>query len=108
MAGHKYMSYSKPIIWKKHRFYGNFPPTIKKEDYEYKKANAFQEIKGKEYNEDTKLLYERNILLKYLNQHKKTTYKAITELFNTYNIIIDKSTISRATRNLPRIRENVI
>ena len=103
MLGHKYMSYSKPIIYEKHRFYGKFPPTIRKEDYETKKAMAFKEKKGKEYTEESNITYERNILLKYLHKTKKTPYKVIISLFKEFNIPIDKSTISKATKNLPKI-----
>ncbi len=107
MLGHKYMSYSKPIIYKKHRFYGNFPPTIKKEDYEAKHENTFKEVKEKERAEESNITYERNILLKYLHKTKKTPYKVIISLFKEFDIPIDKSTISKATKNLPKIPEKL-
>ncbi len=102
MLGHKYMSYSKPIIYKKHRFYGNFPPTITKEEYESKKSITFKGKKEKENQEENNITYERNILLKYLHNTKKMPYKSMIELFGEYNISITKSAISIATRNLPK------
>ena len=95
MAGHKYMSYSKPVLWKKHRFYGKFPPTIKKEDYENKKARAFKEIKGKEYNEDTKVMKQRDLII----TDSKETNVYISKLFNDHKVPMTPQSVGRIRKN---------
>ena len=86
ILGSKYMSYTKPKIYKKHRFYGNPVPTIDEDAYERKKQNAFREDKPKELTNEERKVFILKFLKNYNNLEKETkkvlTTTLIGHLFN--------------------------
>ena len=104
MAGHKYMSYSKPIIWKKHRFYGNFPPTIKKGDYEIKKARAFKEIKTVIEDLPHKFLVGKSIFSFILKNSYKMSFKKQSEASKDTIAYVDASTLAKHAQKYGKTR----
>lgn len=79
MLGQKHMSYSKPKIHKKYRFYGKEVPGIDKGVYNKKKLDSFRE---EETKVPEKIRWKENFgaLLEWIHHYKKQTYKDISEV----------------------------
>ncbi len=100
--GQKYMSYARPKIMKKYRFYGRMPPTIDEEEYEAKKTKYFREQDEKEKPETLKIRLQRNILMRELNKKYNVTHLGISKMFEGYNCSLKPSAISYNLQNIEK------
>ena len=76
ILGQKHMSYAKPRIHKKFRFYGKQIPTVTKEAYDKKKLESFREEPNKV---PEKIRSKENFakLCKHLHEEEGKTYKEL-------------------------------
>lgn len=106
ILGQKYLSYSKPKIWKKHRFYGKLPPTIKEEDYKKKKSDSFREKEKEEVTEYRKLMIQRNISIVNLKQKTKMTNVGISKMLEEANAPLTAMNVGRILQNHLKTNNN--
>ncbi len=99
ILGQKYLSYSKPKIWKKYMFYGKLPPSISKEDYQNKKSESFKEKEVEEVPEFTRLISQRNLAIKLAKDPVKYSHKDISDKFKEQGHDLAASVIGRIVRN---------
>jgi len=109
--GHKFMSYSKPFISKKHRFYGKYPPTINEKEYEKKKLLAFQDRVKEEVPEVTRQIKQRDKLIYYMNTELKVKQTAIAGVLNCQEDKFAPQQVSKIVlnqRKLHKTENNII
>ncbi|KKM18942.1 hypothetical protein LCGC14_1660640 [marine sediment metagenome] len=98
ILGQKYMSYSKPKIWKKYRFYGKLPLRITKEEYQKKKSENFKE---KEIEEDpalTRVFIQRDTMIRMLKDMTKITLVDIAKALEEVGQPITSVQVGRIVR----------
>ena len=95
ILGQKYMSYNKPKIWKKYRFYGKLPLSISKEEYQKKKSDSFKEKAVEEDPRTTRLLLQRDTMIRKLKDMTKITSVGISKALEEVGQPITPSVISR-------------
>ncbi|KKN69595.1 hypothetical protein LCGC14_0438980 [marine sediment metagenome] len=78
ILGYKLMSYSKPKIALKHRFYGKYPSTISEKEYRKKKLDAFKDKDNRESGED-KYKIQRDVLIYRIFTETKFKSKAVSK-----------------------------
>jgi predicted ABC-type ATPase len=84
LLGHKMMSYSRPKINLKHRFYSKTPPTIDMKEYGKKKKDSFKESekeKKETLSNDEITIYIKECLKRSLDMVKKVTNRQLAHLF---------------------------
>ncbi|KKK96320.1 hypothetical protein LCGC14_2663910, partial [marine sediment metagenome] len=100
ILGQKYLSYSKPKIYKKHMFYGKLPSAITKEDYQKKKEESFKE---KEIEEDpalTRAFIQRDTIIRLLKKTTKITLVDIAKSLEEAGQPITTVQIGRIARKI--------
>lgn len=97
LLGQKLMSYSKPEIKKKHRFYFKCPSTIDIEEYNKKKLEAFRDSEKKVVAED---LYKKRFgkLGATLHFKHKWTYPQINEPLKLDNLELNEDYLGQLCR----------
>jgi len=103
ILGQKYMSYSKPKIWKKYRFYGKLPESIDKEEYQKKKTDSFKEKAVAEAPEITRLITQRDIMLVMVKEGQEITDRAISRRLEESKVPLTASNIGRILQKYRRI-----
>lgn len=102
ILGQKYMSYSRPKIWKKHRFYGKLPPTISKEEYQKKKSESFKEKEVEEVPEFTRLINQRNLAILMCKEPVKYSHIDISKRFKAAGHDLSDTFIGKIVRKLQK------
>ncbi len=105
LYGKKYMSYSRPKVFKTYRFYKKLPPCINKEEYEAKKLAAFRE-EEEEKPEESKHLIQRTVLSKELKEKYKLNYVEQANLLKRCKCPVDSTVLSRYAGNVPKKMQN--
>lgn len=111
--GHKFMSYSRPKIHKKFRFYGKQIPSVSKEEYDAKKLESFREEPNKKAEDET-TMGQRDAFHKQMTQlfyfdgknYKKWTSALSERLLVSVGKPLTRFHLSRIARNhlkLPQI-----
>ena len=95
ILGQKYLSYSKPKIYKKHRFYGKLPELISKEEYQKKKSDSFKEEEKLETPELTRMTNLRNTAIYKWKKAEKITNKAISLYYTSQEQDLSESYIAK-------------
>ncbi len=95
ILGQKYMSYAKPKIWKKYRFYGKLPKSISKKEYQKKKSKNFKERAVEEVSEYSKSMIQRNFWYWYSHKIENKKYSWMSSTMKEYGITQDASNIRR-------------
>ncbi len=98
LFGQKYMSYSKPKIYKKYRFYGKPIPTIDEEEYKRKKLESFRE-EPKRVSEESNIMVQRNLLIAMAHKKWKIKNIDIAKLFKDNNVPMESAPIGRIAQN---------
>lgn len=98
ILGQKYMSYSKPKIWKKYRFYGKLPQSINKEEYQKKKKDSFKEKAVEEIPEITRLITQRDIIINLLKERTKISLIDIARALEQGGVPITPVQVGRIVR----------
>ena len=99
MKGLKYMSYSYPKIFKSYRFYGKFPPTMDKLEYEERKLKAFQD--REDVGMDMAML-ERNFAWWILKRKHKMRFTDIANEYNKAGLKGNDDFIGKVVRKLDK------
>ena len=102
ILGQKYMSYSKPKIWKKYRFYGKLPLSITKEEYQKKKSESFKEKEVEEVPEFTRLINQRNLAILMCKEPVKYSHIDISRRFKAAGHDLSDTLIGKIVRNLQK------
>lgn len=102
IKGKQMMDYSKPYIMKNHSFYGRYPPTIDKKEYDKKKHEAFLDENDEKKSVDTKQTIQRNILVQFMKD-RGITFIDMAQCLEQYNIKVDDGTIGRWAKKIPEI-----
>lgn len=102
ILGQKYMSYAKPKIWKKYRFYGKLPLSITKEEYQKKKSESFKEKEKEEVPEFTRLISQRNLAILMCKEPIKYTHIDISRRFKAAGHDLSDTFIGKIVRNLQK------
>lgn len=105
MLGHKFMSYSKPKLHKKYRFYESQPEQIDKIEYNDKKLRAFRD-EDREGSVNDVVMNQRNILLYTLNKQHKIKYSEISRILKESDSAMDESSIGKIIRNISDKKSN--
>ena len=87
------MAYNRPNIRTTYRFYGKYPPTIKKEEYIKKKLEAFKDIDQEP--KESNVMLQRNQLIRYISEIYSKTQEEIANIIGMCGKPIDRSQISR-------------
>ncbi len=103
ILGQKYMSYAKPKIWKKYRFYGKLPSSITKEDYQKKKSESFKEKAVKEEPVVTRITTQRDIMIVLAKESQKITDREISKRFEEAKVPMTPTNIGRILQKYRRI-----
>ena len=103
ILGQKYMSYSKPKIWKKYRFYGKLPSSITKEEYQKKKSDSFKEKAVEDVPEITRLITQRDIMLVMIKKEQKITDRAISRRLEEAKVPLTAANIGRILQKYRKI-----
>ncbi len=106
ILGQKYLSYSKPNIWKKFRFFGKLPVTIDKEVYDKKKENTFKDKKVEEIPQITRLTTQRDTMITWLKQSTKITNIDISKRFEANGVPLTPMTIGRILQKPQELTDN--
>ncbi len=106
ILGQKYMSYAKPKIWKKYRFYGKTPSGITKEEYEKKKTESFKEAVIAEAPEITRLITQRDLMMNKYKESSKVSNIAISKLLEESKVPLTAMTIGRITQKHRKLTNN--
>ena len=99
ILGQKYMSYSKPFIVQKHRFYGIYPPTIDEGEYERAKLKAFRGRTKEEEPEITRQIKERDTLIYHMHTKLKVKQVDISKILNDAGCKFSPQTVSKIVLN---------
>lgn len=102
ILGQKYMSYAKPKIWKKHMFRGKLPSSIIKEEYQKKKRDSFREQEVEDTPEITRLIAQRDVMIRLLKQRTKITLVDISKALEEAKQPLTTVQIGRIVRDLPK------
>ncbi len=105
MLGHKFMSYSRPRLYKKYRFYENQPEQINQKEYRHKKLMAFRD-KDRNKSVDDPVMNQRNLLLYILNKKHKIKFTEISEMMKDSDNPMDHSTIGKIVRDISAKKSN--
>ncbi|KKN59030.1 hypothetical protein LCGC14_0545850 [marine sediment metagenome] len=95
ILGQKYMSYAKPKIWKKYRFYGKLPSSISKEGYQKKKTDSFKEKEVQETPELTRMTGFRNIAIYEWKKVSGMTNKELSNYYKSRGYDLSESYIAK-------------
>lgn len=97
LLGKKMLSYSRPHILRKYRFYGKYPPTIDQEEYKQKKYEAFKMSESMENNEMDTWKIQRDVLIKYSHKLHKIKYAEMAKWFQEHKVPLDRRYLSQIT-----------
>ncbi len=103
ILGQKYMSYAKPKIWKKYRFYGKLPSSILKEDYQKKKRESFKEKAIEEEPVVTRITTQRDIMIVLAKEGQKITDRAISRRLEEAKVPMTPANIGRILQKYRKI-----
>ncbi len=78
MLGQKFMSYAKPKLHKKYRFYENYPLQIDEKEYRQKKLAAFREGENRQ-DQESKFKVQRDLLIAMFFEHTKFKAPKLSE-----------------------------
>ncbi len=100
LVGKKMMSYSKPYIMKKYRFY---PGTIiDKEAYGKKKLEAFRESEKRDTKENEVWKTQRDVLVHLCHKLHKVKYSEMARWFEAHKVPLDRMYLSHITPKTPK------
>ena len=100
LLGKKMMSYSKPRIVKKYRFY---PGTnIDKEAYDKKKLEAFRDSEKRDNSEMEIWKRQRDILIVNCHKTYKVKYSEMSEWFKAHKVPLDRHYLSQIAPKIPK------
>ncbi len=105
ILGQKYLSYNKPKIYKKHRFYENLPSAISKEAYQDKKSESFKEAEVEETPEITRLITQRDIAFVLAKQERKITDREISRRLEEAKVPLTAANIGRILQKYRKIND---
>ena len=96
------MSYSKPRIIKKYRFYSTLPPTINKEEYDKKKLESFKESEKRDTTENEVWKKQRDVLI--MNAHKlhHIKYSEISKWFDEHKVPLNRHYMGQIAPEIPK------
>lgn len=100
IKGKGLMSYHYPHIKKSYRFYGKFPQSLDIQAYLKKKLDSFRDIE-KNVPEESKVMKQRNTLLKYVVENYSAKYTELSNVLNTAGCELDPSSIGKICRDTP-------
>lgn len=97
LYGKQMLTYSRPWVDERHRFYGKTPACIDRSEYVKKKLAAFEvEDAGKSDSPEGKMYMQRNICFYHLNKKMGMSHNDISEMLGKYGVEISQSGITRA------------
>lgn len=105
MLGQKYMSYSKPRIYKKYRFYSNQPPQINEAEYDKKKLDAFRNGEKKQ-DEDSKFKRQRDILIWRTLKHSKFKATGVSKWLKEADVPLEVSYLRNISQQHEKLNKN--
>lgn len=100
--GRQTMSYSKPKIFHKHRFYGKMPSSINEKAYRQKKLDSFRDVEKKKTSEELKYKLQRDILITKVHEQCKIKYVDIAKWFEAYDVELNSRYIAQIPRKLEK------
>ncbi len=103
ILGQKYLSYSKPKIWKKHRFYEKLPEGISKKEYQKKKSESFKEKEKEEDPSLTRAFTQRDTIIRLLKNTTKITLIEISKALEEAGQPLTSSVIAKIVRKPPKV-----
>lgn len=103
ILGQKYLSYNKPKIYKKHMFYGKLPQSISKEAYQNKKSESFKEAEIEEDPRITRLITQRDTMIKLVKNTTKITLIDIAKSLEEAGQPITSVQVGRIVRKTLKI-----
>lgn len=101
LLGHKLMSYSKPRIDKKYRFYGKYPSNINEEEYKFKKAESFKESSKRNEKEDEPM-EQRNIIIYRAHVDYKIPYVVMAKWLESHGYPLNRMYLSQLAPKTPK------
>lgn len=102
LLGHKYMSYARPKIHKRYRFYGNDIPGFDEKEYNKKKLQSFRD-EPKKISEETNVMKQRDILIVMAHKKHKIPYKVMADWFEKANCPLTRHHLSKIA---PKLEES--
>lgn len=100
LEGRKLMSYFKPKIRKKHRFYRKLPPTVDMHAYNKKKMISFMDI-GQKEPEESRYRQQRDFLIQYIHENYEKSTREVSKIFNDAKFPLSTTQIHRIIHNAP-------